>query len=57
MKVALMKEGFGHPTSDRTTNEKVRGAIAEFQRVGRYRRRGLRADALRRAAQTLPSRV
>ena len=34
MKIALMKEGFGHPTSDRTTDEKVRGAIAEFSALG-----------------------
>ena len=34
MKIALMKEGFGHPTSDRTTYEKVRGAIAEFSALG-----------------------
>src|SRR6516164_6499813 len=34
MKIALMKQGFGHPTSDRTTDEKVRGAIAEFSALG-----------------------
>ena len=33
-KIAVMKQGFGHPTSDQTTDEKVRAAIAEFRALG-----------------------
>src|SRR5215510_10404079 len=34
MKIAVMKEGFAHPASDSTTDEKVRAAIAEFKALG-----------------------
>src|SRR6516225_668587 len=34
MRIAVMKEGFGHPSSDRTTDEKVRSAIGEFKALG-----------------------
>jgi amidase len=34
MKIAVMKEGFAHPVSDPTTDEKVRAAIAEFKALG-----------------------
>src|SRR5712692_1965991 len=34
MKISLMKEGFGHPTSYQTTDAKVRAAIAEFKAMG-----------------------
>ena len=34
MKIAMMKEGFAHPVSDPTTDEKVRAAIAEFKTLG-----------------------
>ena len=34
MKIALMKEGFGHPTSDPATDAKVRAAVAEFKALG-----------------------
>src|SRR5260370_7280094 len=34
MKIALLKEGFGHPTSDPATDAKVRAAVAEFRALG-----------------------
>src|SRR5260370_27691737 len=34
MKIALLKEGFGHPTSDPATDAKVRAAVAEFKALG-----------------------
>jgi amidase len=34
MKIASMKEGFGHPASDPSTDEKVGAAIAEFTSLG-----------------------
>ena len=34
MKIAVMKEGFAHPVSDPTTDEKVRAAIVEFRTLG-----------------------
>ena len=34
MKVALMKQGFAHPTSDPATDAKVRAAVAELKALG-----------------------
>src|SRR5215469_2181069 len=34
MKIALMNEGFAHPTSDPATDAKVRAAVAEFESLG-----------------------
>ncbi len=34
MKIAVMREGFAHPTSDAATDKKVRAAIAEFKALG-----------------------
>jgi amidase len=34
MKIAVMKEGFAHPTSNPATDKKVRSAIAEFKGLG-----------------------
>jgi amidase len=34
LRIAVMKEGFGHPTSDHATDEKVRSAIGEFKALG-----------------------
>jgi amidase len=34
MKIAVLSEGFGHPTSDPATDAKVRAAVAEFRALG-----------------------
>lgn len=34
LRVALLKEGFGHPTSDAETDRKVRAAVAELRDAG-----------------------
>ena len=48
--IGVLKEGFGHPASDKATDRKVRAAINRFKALGATVTRGVGADASRRAA-------